>query len=413
MEAHSAMRVWFVNPYALPPTESGSTRHYSLARYLERQGAAALVVAAPVHYGTRQRMAGYQGLMELSGVRFLWVDAPPYRGNGLSRLRNSLIFSARLLRVAPTHAPFEPEVIVGSSPHLWGAWAAQRLAHRYGVPFVFEIRDLWPQSLLDLGLMTARHPLVVWMRALERRLCERASRIIVLMSRGGDYLKRYHISPERVHWLPNFVDLSLLGEPRPPRESRRFRTLYTGSLGLADGLEALLEAATRLEQHTSALPFEFHLIGAGVARAALEARAQALGLHSVHFSPPVPKNELSKHLGEADAFILFVVDSPLYRWGMSFNKMYDYMAAARPIVFVGQIPDNPIEQAQCGVIVNQICAESIAHAIRSIALLPLQERAAMGQRGRRFVEQHYSVEAIGNRLLALLQETKYATLTTA
>ncbi|MCX7993326.1 MAG: glycosyltransferase family 4 protein [Fimbriimonadales bacterium] len=395
------LRVWFVNPYALPPDEAGTTRHYGLSSYLIQRGHQALVIASPVHYLTRRRLAGRSGIQAIQGVPFAWIDAPTYRDNGLSRLRNSLVFTLRLLRLPLAQMPFLPDVIVGSSPHPFGAWAAERIARRLRVPFLFEIRDLWPQSLIDLRTVSPHHPVVPVLRSLERTLCHRAQRVIVLPSRVGEYLKRYGVAPSKVVWLPNFIKLDLAPPPTPPPSSEVFEVMYTGTIGVANGVEFLIEAFALLEGTGSKV--RLRVVGDGIQREALQQEVQRLGLRSVLFTPPVSKAELLTQMVHAHAFGFVSKEAALFQWGMSPNKLYDYMALARPVIFAGHIPDNPVESAGCGI-VTKVEAASIAGAVQKIAAMTIEERYAMGLRGRCYVEQHYSDTVVGQRLEQLLAE---------
>lgn len=388
-------RVWFVNPYALPPDEAGAMRHFTLSNYLIQRGHQALVIASPVHYLTRRRLEGRRGIQVIQAVPFVWIDAPPYHDNGLSRLRNSLVFALRLLRLPLTQLPFLPDVIIGSSPHPFGAWAAERIARRLRVPFVFEVRDLWPQSLIDLKTVSPSHPVVPVLRALERTLCHRAQRIFVLPSRAGEYLSRYGILASKVVWMPNFIKLDMVPPPTPPPVQANFEVIYAGTVGVANGVEILVEAFARLQEVSP--KFTLRVIGDGVMRPIIAEQVKQQHLQNVVLEPPVPKTLLWQRLQTAQAFGFVSKEPALFQWGMSPNKLYDYLALARPVIFAGRIPENPVEQADCGI-VTEINPASIAEAIHRLAHLSPEQRYEMGLRGRRYVETYYSDEVIGKRL---------------
>jgi len=400
MKHQRICNIWFINPYALPPAEAGGTRHYSLASYCIRQGCQALVIASNVHCQSRCRLP-YKGNQSFWGVPFVWMDTPPYRGNGVDRLWNSLVFTLRVLRLSLRDVPFPPDVIVGSSPHPFGAWAAERLACRFRVPFLFEIRDLWPESLIELGSVSPLHPIVPIMRSLERSLCRRAKRVITVLSRADAYLTRYGIKPSKVVWLPNFVNLEHFPSPTPPANSEVFEVMYTGTIGVANLVETLIDTAAILSD--SSIPIVLRIVGSGVYEEQIANSVALRGLSNVVLERPKPKLELLQSMPKADAFVIVLKQTPLFSWGSSPNKLYDYMASCRPIVFGGSVPDNPVELSGCGV-VTEPTPEAVAQGIKTIAELPLEKRYELGLRGRQYVETHYSVEAVGQKFLRTLSE---------
>ena len=166
--------VWLLNHYAAEPTGSGGTRHYGLAKYAARHGLRVFLIAASVeHFSGRQRLRPRETerLEEIQGVPFLWVRTSRYSGNGLARIRNMLQYGIRVLLRSTTRELPPPDVIVGSSVHPLAALAGHILARRYRVPFVFEIRDLWPETLIQMGRIRRNGPVAAALRLVESRLC--------------------------------------------------------------------------------------------------------------------------------------------------------------------------------------------------------------------------------------------------
>ncbi|NNC75543.1 MAG: glycosyltransferase, partial [Acidimicrobiia bacterium] len=164
------MNIWLVNHYAIPPDRAGGTRHHNLGKQLVALGHDVSIVACAFDHMQRSDDEGRPPTELIDGVRFRWVKAPGYSGNTLARFFNMVVFALRVWSGRSTRDLPEPDVVIGSSPHLFGADAAARLAKRRRVPFVLEIRDLWPLTLVDVGGFSTRHPAVVLMSWLERRL---------------------------------------------------------------------------------------------------------------------------------------------------------------------------------------------------------------------------------------------------
>lgn len=400
-------QVWILNHYAAEPDGVGGTRHFHLAERLPRHGWEASVIASSVELNSgRQRLDdGEPCRVDLArGVRFLWLRVPNYSGNGVGRMLNMFAFSAGALRRSFTRALPQPDVIVGSSVHPFAAAAGALLARRHRVPFIFEVRDLWPQTLIDLGRIGEKSLAARLMRQLERWLCRRAARVVVLLPKASDYYVPLGVPGERVLWIPNGVDLSMFGrqEWMARRGGEPFTLMYFGAHGEANGLENVLRAMALLQQRN--LPVRLRLIGDGPRKPALVSLATDLALSNTEFSPPVPKSRIPGLAAEADAFVFNLVDAPVFRYGISSNKLFDFLAAGRPIVFCCDAANNPVAEARAGVTVRPGNPTALADAIASLIAVPESERKAMGERGRTHVEENYGFDALAGRFAAALND---------
>jgi len=398
-------QVWLLNHYAAEPGGVGGTRHFHLAEGLRSEGWEASILAAGIELNSgRDRLAAGQrfGKDVLGGVTFLWLRVPPHEGNGVGRLLNMLAYSYRALLPSVTGGLPRPDVIVGSSVHPFAALAGALLAKRHRVPFVFEVRDLWPQTLIDLGRIKDTSLAAKMMRWLETWLYRKASRVVVLPPRAVDYIAPLGIDSDKVVWIPNGVDLSLF--PPPSVESADAggapTLMYFGAHGDANGLDNVLRAMAELQRRNSSI--RLRLIGDGPRKKSLQALAGELGLDNVAFEDPVPKSRIPALAAEADAFVFNLVDSPVFKYGISSNKLFDYLAAQRPIIFCCDSSNNPVEDAKAGITVAPGNPVALADAIERLASLPLDERRAMGQRGRRHVEENYGFERLARKFARVL-----------
>jgi len=398
----SDVNIWIVNHYAIPPTQTGGTRHYSLARALIARGHDVTIVASNYTYmgGATLPATGKREVIE--GVPFLWLPTPPYESSGsVKRMLNNLVFARRLLQLAPGQELPRPDVIVGSSPHLLAAWGAQRVARRLRVPFVLEIRDVWPQSILDLGRIPAWHPVVLFFGAIEKYLYRHADRIVSLLPAVEEHVVARGGRPGSVTWLPNGIDLAMLPQLPAPLTEGQFRLYYAGSHGVANDLDTLLDAAAALRDMPE---ISFHLIGDGPEKPRLVQRARDEGLDRVSFEAPVPKAEVYARLADANAFALPVKGLDLYRHGISPNKVFDYLALGRPTVIASSSANNPIAEAEAGPTVPPGDPGALAAAIKELAALPPTVRQQMGERGRAYVTAHHDLAQLALRLEQVLDE---------
>lgn len=405
--------VWIINHYASPPSVPGGSRHFQLARYLCHHGWRAIIIASSVDHpsGTQRLDLGEDYRLENhDGVLVLRINTPAYSGNGSGRAKNMLAFAVQLLRKKVLGALDRPSLIIGSSVHPFAVLSAWWLSKRFGVPFVFEVRDLWPQSLIDIGKLAENSLLARALRLLESFLYKRADRIITLLPFAGDYIAQHGGSHDKVRWISNGVDLasfpedyseSSLTHPRP------WTLMYFGSHGEANGLDVLLDAVAILKPKVSHanLSVKLRLIGDGPVKSKLKEQAIRLGLTAddVVFEQAVPKAQIPELAKQADAFVITVLDLPdLYRYGISMNKLFDYMAAAKPIVIASAARNNPVADANAGIIVPPADPIALAEGIFALATAPIEERVRMGAAARAHVKAEYDYPILAERLAAEL-----------
>ncbi len=400
-------QVWILNHYALEPGGAGGTRHYHLAVNLPAYGWQATVIAASVELNSgRQRLAAHERLRleRFNDVPFLWIRTPEYQGNGIGRVLNMLMYTFRVLLPGYTKKLHRPDVIVGSSVHPLAALAGALLARRHKVPFVFEVRDLWPQTLIDLGRLKERSFITWLLRRLEQRLYREAGRIVVLLPHADDYIVPLGISAEKIVWIPNGVDLSAFSVADQLQRSGKkpFVLMYFGAHGQANGLDNVLRAMQLVAEQESCEAIKLRMIGDGPLKSELMQLAREFGLDNVSFEPPVPKEAIPELAAEADAFVFNLIDAPVFRFGISSNKLFDFMAGARPIIFCSDAANNPVEDAHAGITVLPGDPAALARAILTVSRMSIEDRQQMGRSARRYVEEEHDFSRLAGRLAATL-----------
>lgn len=411
------MRVWIFNQYATSPKEPGGTRHFSLAKALVMKGHEVTIFASSFHYSKHTETQQFEESSfwkedSIEGVQFIWFKTIPYKSNNWRRYLNILDYTYKI-KMFDYSLLEKPDVIIGSSFHLLTPWISGRLAQKLRVPFVSEIRDLWPETLIALGT-SKYHPLVLLMAHLEKRIYRSSSRIIVLFPKAHEYILnlRLGISRDDIVQIPNGVDCRQFAEEstdtlvsgEPSIINKRSETLTivnAGSLGNVYCLDSLLDAMKILQD--TQIPVHLYLVGDGVKAKELKKQAQELRLENVTFHEPVSREQIPALLSKADILYASIMDSPLYRWGMSLNKITEYMAAAKPIVFGYNQPDNPINESGCGFTVPANQPKALAEVLQKLVAMTETERKTLGKRGRLFAEKHYDFSILGEKLTSLLE----------
>jgi glycosyltransferase involved in cell wall biosynthesis len=415
-------RVWIVNHYAVAPDRpaAAGSRHFDLARRLVTRGDRVTIFAAGVSHltGREERLASGRLYRadRFEGVRFVWLRTLPYRGNTWRRPLNMLTFVAAFLVVQTRQG--RPDVVVGSTVHPFAAFAAWLAASLHGARFVLEIRDLWPQTLVDIGALTQGSPGERLLRHLEAFLVRRASVVITLLPGMQHYLDGQGLPADHVVYIPNGVDLGVFGavaaedETRPEaaerslqqirrlRDDGRFVLGYVGTFGRVNRVDVLVQAAAIAEQRAPGR-IGLVLIGDGPDRDDVE--RLATGVPAVALGPAVAKPLVPAILRALDGTVVHATATPVYRYGISFNKLFEYMAVGRPVVFACESANDPVAEAGAGVTVAPSDPERIAAGFLELAGLTSEARTAMGVAGRAFVARHHDLDHLGEAFAAVVE----------
>ncbi len=401
--------VWIVNHHALIPSkDGGSGRHLNMARYLPDYGwTASLIVASTIHPRGTQGMPGrrLRRITNEGGIPVLWVRAPAYGGNTLRRFLGMVVFA--LLAIAPgmTRGLKHPDVVVGSTVHLLGAWAGWRLAQRHRVPFVYEIRDVWPDTLVHLGRMRPSGLLARGMERLSVGLARRADLVVAPLPHIDDYLSDHGVDRGKFLWVSNGFD-GEREEPEPDYEpGPDFVFMYLGAHGTANALDGIMEAFDRACLELPDTPMKLRFVGSGPLKDELMGFARTLrSANRISFEDRIPQGAVVARAREADCLVANTHDNPVYRYGVSLNKLFTYLYAHRPTVLACSEPDNAISEAGAGIVVPGDDRVALAEAMLEMVRMPVNSRRELAGRGYNFVLDNYSHEGLASRFACGLDE---------
>jgi glycosyltransferase involved in cell wall biosynthesis len=399
------LNIWWISQYASTPDQQFTTQ-YDLARKLVEKGHRVTFFASGFsHYKFKEirLKPGESWRAEMyDGVRFIWIRTPPYRANDWKRIRNMCSFAWRAYRLGRTWDE-QPDVVIGTTFHPLSSLSAYAVSVSKKKPFIFEVKDLWPLTMIQFGRYSPRNPISIALGLLERFLARRAQRIMTTLPGAADYYNELGVSRDKVVWIPNGLTLSRYESLKPydGQISDYCRLVYAGGHVEAFPLDMVLRAAHIEQQNGNRAQFLF--VGSGQDKSKLIRLAQELELRNAEFRDAVPKSELHLVLAEADAFILTMRDLPgLYKFGISFNKLCDYLAAGRPVLFAGTSSYNVVKEFECGIVVPPEDPLAFANAIREFENLTPERRVEMGRNATRCARERFDIGVLADRLENML-----------
>lgn len=405
------MDIWLINHYAVPPKYYPLARQTCFARYLMAMGHTVTIFAASTVHNSNMNLItdGAPWRDEVvDGVHYVYIRCMDYQGNGLKRIYNICEFAWKLPGVCRKFP--RPDAIVATSMPPTSCAMGIHLARKYGCRGVAEIADLWPESIVAYGIAGPRNPAVLALRRLEKWIYEKADDVVFTCEGGYDYIVEQgwegRIPRAKIHYINNGVDLAVFDENRarytvqdPDLEDPSvFKVVYTGSIRQVNHLGLLLDAAKEVTDPR----VKFLIWGDGDQRAALEQRVRDEGISNVVFKGKVEKKYIPGIVSRADLNLAHNTPSPLFRFGISFNKLFDYLAAGKPVLCDFPCSYNPAIQCGAGISVDAPSPGKIAAAVESMSRLP-QETYQQYCSAARAAAEKYDFRVLTQKLLAVIQ----------
>ncbi|ARP78897.1 O-antigen biosynthesis protein WlbE [Bordetella genomosp. 6] len=409
------MNILLINHYAGSPRYGMEFRPYYFGREWIERGHQVKVAASTVSH-IRARAPQASGRLtreDVDGIEYLWYATLPYQGNGARRLLNMLQFSARLYGLRRDLGNWRPDIVIASSTHPYDVLPAARLARQTGARLVFEVHDLWPLTPRLLGGFKAWHPMIASMQYAEDYAYRHADLTVSMLPCALPYMRERGLDPRRYAHVPNGVPVAEYSSPdfdnpdylrvreqiRQLREQCDFVLAYAGTHGHANALDMLLQAMARLRDQ----PIGLLLLGDGPDKPELKRLAGQLGLRNIAFADPVPRPAVQAVMADIDAAYIGLRRSPLFQFGVSPNKLFDYMLSACPVVQSIESGNDIVADAGCGVSVPAEDPAALAAALHGLRALPAAERHAMGRRGRDYVLAHHDYPVLAQQFLDAVQ----------
>lgn len=404
--------IWYCNHYAIKP-ELASYRPYYLSSSLNTLGAKVTVIAASHHHLHTHPLEFNESYKKQNydGVNYLWVKAPQYSGNGFARLKNMWAYANFLKSTNLVQKGIleKPDVIVVSSVHMLHFKAMKKWAKIYNAKLIFEVRDIWPLTLNELVGVSRLHPLSLYLSYLEKYSYKHADKVISILPNALEYMMSKGLKEEKFHHIPNGIiinDQAAQKVEAPTeltflKDEGKFIVFYCGSHGTPNALSPLIEAAELLKGNVQ---IHFILLGKGQKKQELIDQAQKAKLNNISFLDAVPASEVKAYLHFADIAYLGWNKSKLYQHGVSANKIFEYMLAAKPILQSIDSPNNPVELAKCGRCIPPMDPQAIAGAIIAFSEMDRMTLEEIGLKGFNYLQLKHNYQHLAQQYLDIIND---------
>ncbi len=408
------MNILIINHYAGSLRHGMQYRQFYLAREWQRLGHKVSIAAASFSHvrNLNPNVNGNVTMEEVDGIGYVWFRTPKYKGNGFGRVLNMLVFGLSLALSGPRiFSSCKPDLVIASSPHPFSIFGARRISRAFNARLVFEVRDLWPLTLIELGGISPRHPFIIMMQKIENMAYRVSDHVISLLPKADSYMKAHGLRDGKFTYIPNGICLEdWHGAAEAKSDSRHIRALsqikqdgklivgYAGAHGLANGLHTLIDAAALLRSY----PVSFVLVGHGPVKETLERAVLQNGLQNVLFLDSVDRSAIPELLASMDILYIGLKNEPLFRFGISPNKLMDYMMAGKPIIHAIDAGNDLVAEADCGISVAPEDPNAVAGAVIKLMDMTIPEREQMGLKGKEYVKANHDYSVLAGRYLEVL-----------
>jgi glycosyltransferase involved in cell wall biosynthesis len=398
--------IWYVCKYVAPPGDPDGHgvggRGYELMRELAALGEKCVIVTSDAnHLAAVPEFSGARLLQERDGLLVCWLRTmKAARAKSLRRIGGWLHFEWQVLRLGRRSLP-RPDVVIVSSPSLLTVLNGLLLQRRHGVRLVFEVRDIWPLTLVDEGGYGARNPFVRALAWVERLGYRRADAVVGTMPNLGRHVANVLGRERRVDCIPMGYAPRTLERVHETEvgvvRQDRFTVAYAGTIGISNALDPYFAAAQALSTRAD---IDFLVIGDG---ALLPHYREQFGhLPNLTFVPKVPKDTVPALLAQCDLLYLSTRPGEIWEYGQSLNKLIDYLLSGRPVLASFSGYPSMIDEADCGRIIPAGDVDSLVQEIEHFAALDPAELDAMGARGRSWVLEHRSYPRLAQDYLEII-----------
>lgn len=411
------MKVWIVNHYAIPPKYGGLNRHYYFSKYLDDIDIK-IITSSNIH-NTKIDMIDTKDFIKeikVDDVLYTYIKTNKYFSGILGRIYSFIEFPIRAYRALKILSKKEkPDIIYTSTPDIFTSYMAVKFAIKRNIPVIVEVRDLWPESIIEFTKLTKFNPIIKILYGIEKWIYKKSDKLIFTFEGAKDYilekkLDKKGVNLEKIEYINNGVDLSsfkynlenyILDDS--VLESDSFKVIYTGSIRRVNRIDMILNAA--IEIRDKGYDIKFIIYGDGNYKELLEKRAKDQNIDNIVFKGRVDKKYIPYILSKSDLNIIVGEETnKIDSYGLSLNKLFDYMASSKPILINIKSGYDNVLKYNCGSVVDGSDIKSLVNEIERFYKMDKEEYDNYCKNSK-IAAKDFDYKNLSNKLRKILKET--------
>ena len=369
-----------INHYAGAPKYGPAFRHYDISRELINQGHKVCIIAAS---SSHLRKAPDCKKENIDGINFIWVKCLKYNGYGLKRFVNMFLFSFNLF-FYQKHFPFKPDFVIVSSPSPFPIINGIYLKIRYKSKFLYEIRDVWPKSIIELRGMSKNNIFILLLNILDYLGLKYSDFILSPLNNIELYLKEKKFQNKKSIFLPNGISNISTHKITLPNKNK-FYVGYGGNFSANNSIMNLIDAAIILKDNEYV---KFKIVGFGELENEIKEIIKSQKLTNIELYDSMSKDELFETLSLCDALYKGNPTKDIYKYGISSIKLVEYMMLKKPILDASS-GDDLVVNAKSGISIKNENPEELSKSILKMSKMDNSVLSVMGKNGYDYVRENY------------------------
>ncbi len=406
-----AKTIWIINEYAGSLYHGMEYRHYYLGKELVKRGYKVYIISASYSHVFINQPDVKDGFKEeiIDGINYIWVKVPKYtHSHDKRRVLKWFTYTLKTLFKLPIKKMDSPDTILVSPMAPFPIIAGYKLTKRFNAKLLYEVKDIWPLTLIELGGYSPNHPFIKFMEWFEKFAYKKAEKVISVLPYAYKHMIKQGMDKDKFVYIPNGICIDdYKNVEKAPEEildkipKNRFIVMYAGTFGKANALEYLIESAKLIENYKD---IHFVLIGKGMEEDNLKNLVKQLNLTNITFLPPVNKKQIQDVLTKGDICYIGWKKKKIYKYGISANKLFDYMYAEKPILHSFSGNGDIVKEANCGVSVEAENPEDIAKGILKLYEIDKKKRIQLGKNGKDYLLKHHTYKVITDKFEEIINE---------
>ena len=407
------MNILLINHYAGSVNHGMEYRPYYFAKEWIKKGHNVTIVASSFsHFMVKQPDIVKKISKEIiDNINYIWIKTPLYHGNGFKRFINILSFVFSLFRNSKYFSQkINPDIVIASSTYPLDIFPANRIAKISNAKLIYEVHDLWPLSLIELGGMSKYHPVIMLFQTAENFAYKNSNKVVSILPKTISHMQKHGMDINKFEYIPNGINLeewsnndkssnSQIEKITKLKRQNKFLIAYAGAHGVANSLDSFVNASVYIHDY----PIHLLLIGKGPEKNRLSRIVENNKYDNIDFLDPVTKNDIPKILTSMNVLFISLQNQSIFRFGISPNKLLDYMMAGKPIIQAINAGNDIVSEAGCGLTIEPENSKSIADAMIKLFQMTEKERHNLGNAGRSYVIKNHDYKVLAEKFLLVMK----------